>query len=373
MKLTIALIPGDGIGPEVTAQAKKALEAVAEVYNHIFLYTEAQMGACAIEATGNPLPDETIKICKKADAILFGAIGDPKYDNDPTAKVRPEQGLLRLRQELGLYCNVRPVRAYEKLIKNSPLKREVILGTDIAIYRELSGGIYSGNKELSQDKQSAFDVCSYTVEEISRVAHLAFKAAQNRKKKVTLVDKSNVLETSRLWRKTVTEIAKKYENVELDFMFIDNAVMQIILNPKQFDIILSENLFGDILSDEASVIAGSIGLLASSSIGEKTALFEPIHGSYSQAKGKDIANPLASILSAAMLLEHVGLHEEADAIQRGVEKSLALGITTEDIKGKNQYSASTSKVGHFIADYIANQEDSNMNFQNIHMGQSTII
>jgi 3-isopropylmalate dehydrogenase len=204
MKLTIALIPGDGIGPEVTAQAKKALEAVAEVYNHIFLYTEAQMGACAIEATGNPLPDETIKICKKADAILFGAIGDPKYDNDPTAKVRPEQGLLRLRQELGLYCNVRPVRAYEKLIKNSPLKREVILGTDIAIYRELSGGIYSGNKELSQDKQSAFDVCSYTVEEISRVAHLAFKAAQNRKKKVTLVDKSNVLETSRLWRKTVT-------------------------------------------------------------------------------------------------------------------------------------------------------------------------
>ena len=372
-KKTILFLPGDGIGPEVTAQAKKALEAVAEVYNHIFLYTEAQMGACAIEATGNPLPDETIKICKKADAILFGAIGDPKYDNDPTAKVRPEQGLLRLRQELGLYCNVRPVRAYEKLIKNSPLKREVILGTDIAIYRELSGGIYSGKKELSQDKQSAFDVCSYTVEEISRVAHLAFKAAQNRKKKVTLVDKSNVLETSRLWRKTVTEIAKKYENVELDFMFIDNAVMQIILNPKQFDVILSENLFGDILSDEASVIAGSIGLLASSSIGEKTALFEPIHGSYSQAKGKDIANPLASILSAAMLLEHVGLHEEADAIQRGVEKSLALGITTEDIKGKNQYSASTSKVGHFIADYIANQEDSNMNFQNIHMGQSTII
>lgn len=373
MKLTIAVIPGDGIGPEVTAQAKKALDAIAEVYNHVFLYKEALMGACAIEATGNPLPDETIKICKKADAILFGAIGDPKYDNDPSAKVRPEQGLLRLRKELGLYCNVRPVKAYDKLIKNSPLKREVIFGTDILIFRELTGGIYFGSKEISEDGKTAFDSCSYSVEEISRVAHLAFKAAQERRKKVTLVDKSNVLETSRLWRKTVTEIANEYVNVELELMFIDNAVMQIILNPKQFDVILSDNLFGDILSDQASVIGGSIGLLASASIGEKSVLFEPIHGSYPQAKGKDIANPLASILSAGMLLAHVGLHEEADAIERAVEKSLSLGITAEDIKGKNQYSASTSKVGHFIADYIANQEDSNMNFKNIHMGQSTII
>lgn len=373
MKLTIAVIPGDGIGPEVTNQAKKALDAIAEVYDHIFLYKEVQMGACAIDATGNPLPDETIEVCKNADAILYGAIGDPKYDNDPTAKVRPEQGLLRLRQELGLHCNVRPVKAYDKLIKNSPLKRDVILGTDIVIYRELTGGIYFGKKELSEDEQTAFDSCSYSVEEISRVTHLAFKAAQNRRNKVTLVDKANVLETSRLWRKTVTEIAKEYTNVALEFMFVDNAVMQIILNPKQFDVILSENLFGDILSDETSVISGSIGLLASSSIGEKNALFEPIHGSYPQAKEKDIANPLASILSAAMMLEHLGLHEEADAIERAVEKSLALGITTEDIKGKNQYSASTSKVGHFIADYIANQEDSNLNFKNIHMGQSTII
>lgn len=373
MKLTIAVIPGDGIGPEVTNQAKKALDAIAEVYNHIFIYKEAQMGACAIEATGNPLPDKTIEICKKADAILYGAIGALKYDNDPSAKIRPEQGLFRLRKELGLYCNIRPVKAYEKLIKNSPLKREVIQGTDIVIYRELSGGIYFDTKEISEDGLSAFDVCSYTVDQISRVTHLAFKAAQDRNKKVTLIDKANVLETSRLWRKTVTKIAEDYKDVKLDFMFIDNAALQIVLNPKQFDVILTENLFGDIISDEASVISGSIGLLASSSIGEKTAMFEPIHGSYPQAKEKDIANPLASILSAAMLLAHFGLHEEADAIERAIEKSLTLGITTEDIKGKNQYSASTSKVGGFIADYILNQEDSNMNFKNIHMGQSTII
>jgi 3-isopropylmalate dehydrogenase len=373
MKVTIAVIPGDGIGPEVTAQAIKALDAVAEVYDHIFLYKEAQMGACAIEETGDPLPEATIEICKNSDAILFGAIGDVKYDNDPTLKIRPEQGLLRLRQELGLFCNVRPVKAYPKLVKNSPLKKEIISGTDIAIYRELSGGIYFGKKELSKDGQSASDDCSYSVEEISRITHLAFKAAQDRKKKVTLVDKANVLATSRLWRKTVAEIAEQYADVTLDFMFVDNAAMQIVLNPKQFDVILAENLFGDIISDVACVIGGSIGVLASSSIGEKNALFEPIHGSYPQAKGKDVANPLASILSAAMMLEHLGLHEEADAIQRGVEKSLDLGITTEDIKGKNQYSATTSKIGGFIADFIANQEDSNINFTNIHMGQSTII
>ncbi|MGY0406878.1 MAG: 3-isopropylmalate dehydrogenase [Polaribacter sp.] len=373
MKYKIAVIPGDGIGPEVTNQAKKALDAVAEIYNHVFLYKEAQMGACAIDETGNPLPDETIKICKNADAILFGAIGDLKYDNNPEAKVRPEQGLLRLRKELALFCNVRPVKAYNQLIENSPLKKEIIEGTDIAIFRELTGGIYFGKKEISKDGKSAFDGCSYSVDEISRITHLAFKAAQNRKKKVTLIDKANVLETSRLWRKTVSEIAKQYKDVTLDFLFVDNAAMQLILNPKQFDVILTENLFGDIISDEASVIGGSIGLLASSSIGNKNALFEPIHGSFPQAKGKDIANPLASILSAALLLEHLGLHEEADAIERAVQKSLVLGITTEDIKSKNKYVASTSKVGDFIADYILNQEDSNMNFKNIHMGQSTII
>ncbi|MEE9408460.1 MAG: 3-isopropylmalate dehydrogenase [Polaribacter sp.] len=372
MKYTIAVIPGDGIGPEVTNQAKKALDAVAEIYDHVFLYKEAQMGACAIDATGNPLPEETIEICKKADAILFGAIGDPKY-NDPSLKIRPEQALLNLRQELDLFCNRNPVRAYDQLIKNSPLRREIIKGTDIVIYRELTGGIYFGKKELSKDGLSAYDVCSYTVAQISRITHLAFKDAQTRNKKVTLIDKSNVLETSRLWRKTVTEIAKEYKDVELEHLYVDNATMKLILNPKKFDVILTENLFGDIISDEASVISGSIGLLASSSIGNDNALFAPVHGTFPEAKGKDIANPLASILSAALMLEHLGLNEEADAIERAVEKSLDLNITTVDIKGKNKYAAPTSKVGDFIADYILNQEDSNLNFINIHAGQSTII
>ncbi|WP_369047663.1 3-isopropylmalate dehydrogenase [Tenacibaculum sp. UWU-22] len=373
MKFNITIIPGDGIGPEVTAQAKKALNAIADTYDHTFVFKEALMGAVAIDKTGNPLPDETIELCKKSDAILFGAIGDPKYDNDPTAKVRPEQGLLRLRETLGLFCNIRPVKAYDKLIKNSPLKENIIKGTDIAIYRELTGGIYFGEKKLSDDGKVAFDGCTYSVEEIQRVAHLAFKAAQNRRKKLTLVDKANVLETSRLWRKTVTELADQYPDVALDFLFVDNAAMQMILNPKQFDVVLTENLFGDIISDEASVIGGSIGLLASSSIGKENALFEPIHGSFPQAKGKDIANPLASILSASMLLDHLGLYEEARAIEKAVEKSLELGITTEDIKSEDSHATSTSKVGDFIADYIENQEDSNINFKNIHMGQSTII
>lgn len=373
MKFTIAVIPGDGIGPDVINQAKKALDAVAEAYDHIFLYKEAQLGSCAIDATGSPLPKETIAICKNADAILFGAVGDPKYDNNPSAKVRPEQGLLQLRKELDLYCNVRPVKAYDNLISNSPLKREVIKNSDFVIYRELTGGIYFGKKELSKDKKTASDVSTYTVDEISRVTHLAFQAAQKRKKKVTLVDKANVLETSRLWRKTVTEIAKEYKGVTLEYLFVDNAAMKLILNPKQFDVILTENLFGDMISDVASALCGSIGLLASSSIGNENALFEPIHGSYNEAKGKDIANPLASILSAGMLLKHLGLHEEADAIERAVQKSLALGFTTEDIKRKMQKSTTTSKVGDFIADYITNQDDSNMNFKNIHMGQSTII
>ena len=373
MKYTIAVIPGDGIGPEVINQAKRALDAVAELYDHIFLYKEAQMGACAIDAVGVPLPEETIAICKRADAILFGAIGDPKYDNDPEARIRPEQGLLQLRQALDLFCNTRPVKAFDSLIKNSPLKREIIIGTDIVIFRELTGGIYFGEKETSKDGLTAYDISCYTVEEISRITHIAFKASQSRNKKVTLIDKANVSETSRLWRKTVTEIAKQYKDVTLEYLYVDNAAMQLILNPKQFDVILTENLFGDIISDEASVISGSIGLLASSSIGVKNALFEPIHGSFPAAKGKDIANPLGSILSVGMLLEYLGLHEEAGAIERAVEKSLILGITTQDIKGKNKYPASTSNVGDFIADYILNQEDSNLNFMNIHAGQSTII
>ena len=371
MNYNIAIIPGDGIGPEVTAQAKKALDAVADMYDHHFTYTYAQMGACAIDTTGNPLPEETLDVCEVSDAILFGAIGHPKYDNDPSAKVRPEQGLLRLRKSLGLFCNVRPVKAYDELIENSPLKREIISGADMSIYRELTGGIYFGEKNLSDDGQIASDGCSYSVEEISRIAHLAFKEAQNRRKKVNLVDKANVLETSRLWRKTVTEIAKDYPDVALDFLFVDNAAMQMILNPKQFDVILTENLFGDIISDEASVIGGSIGLLASASVGKENALFEPIHGSFPQAAGKDIANPLASILSAAMLLKHLNLHKEAQMVEKAVEKSLELGFTTQDINSENPFG--TAKVGDFIADFILNSEDPNRNFQNIFVGQSTII
>lgn len=371
MKFKITLIPGDGIGPEVTEQAKKVLEAISEVYDHTFVYDEVLMGACAIDKTGNPLPDNTIASCKNSDAILFGAIGDPKYDNNPTAKVRPEQGLLKLRKELGLFCNVRPVKAYDALIKYAPLKEENIKDTDIVIYRELTGGIYFGIKEISEDEQIAFDGCSYSVEEIERIGHLAFKAAQGRRKKLTLVDKANVLETSRLWRKTITNLSSEYPEVSVDTMFVDNAAMQLILNPKQFDVVLTENLFGDILSDEASVIGGSIGLLASASVGKDNALFEPIHGSFPQAKGKNIANPLASILSAAMLLRHLNLEKEALVIEKAVEKSLELGITTQDINPEKSFS--TSKVGDFVVDYIHNQEDSNINFVNVHMGQSTII
>lgn len=372
MKLNIAVLPGDGIGPEVTAQAIKVLKVIALEFDHIFLFKEAAVGAIAIDQQNNPLPDATLKLCKKSDAILFGAIGDPKYDNNPSAKVRPEQGLLKLRKELGLFANIRPVKAYDTLLEKSPLKKEIIEGTDISIYRELTGGIYFGEKYLSEDGNTASDLCEYSREEIERIAHLAFKAAQGRSKKVTLVDKANVLETSRLWRKVVTEMAPNYPDVTLDFLFVDNAAMQMILNPKQFDVILTENLFGDVISDEASVIGGSIGLLASASVGNKYAMFEPIHGSYPQATGKGIANPIASILSAAMLLEHFGLHEEADLIKKGVDKSLKLNVTTPDLNTTYD-NVSTSKVGDFIADFISNPKDSNLNFTNIHLGQSTII
>ncbi len=372
MKLNIAVLSGDGIGPEVTEQAKKVLDAVAYQFNHTFIYKEALVGATAIDKKGSPLPDETLDICTNTDAVLFGAIGDPKYDNNPSAKVRPEQGLLKLRKSLGLYANIRPVKAYDDLLDKSPLKKEIIKGTDFMIYRELTGGIYFGEKNLSKDGKIASDLCEYSEFEIERIAHLAFKAARNRRRKLTLVDKANVLESSRLWRKVVTKIAKDYKDIELDFLFVDNAAMQIILNPTQFDVVLTENMFGDIISDEGSVIGGSIGLLASASIGDKHALFEPIHGSYPQAKGKGIANPIASILSAALLLEHFNLIDEADAVRIGVEKSLALKISTPDVNPDFD-TVTTAKVGDFIADYINNPEDTNINFQNIHIGQSTII
>lgn len=371
MKLDIAVLPGDGIGPEITQQAVKVLNAVAERFNHEFHFEVATVGAAAIEVTGNPLPEETLDLCERSDAVLFGAIGHPRFDNDPNAKVRPEQGLLRLRKSLGLYANIRPVKAYNKLLDKSPLRPERISGANMVIYRELTGGIYFGDKHLSKDGRSATDTCTYSVEEIERIAHLAFKAAMSRSKKLTLVDKANVLETSRLWRRTVTDLSKDYPEVQLDFLFVDNAAMQMILNPKQFDVILTENLFGDILSDEASVIGGSIGLLASASVGDKNAMFEPIHGSYPQATGKGIANPIASVLSAAMLLEHFGLDEEAKVVTDAVELSIRLNVSTPDISAENPYS--TEKVGDFLVGLISEVENFKINNENISYGQMTII
>jgi 3-isopropylmalate dehydrogenase len=371
MKLHIAVLPGDGIGPEVTAQAVKVLKAIAMEFGHIFTFEYALIGSSAISKTGSALPDETLEVCKKADAILFGAIGDPNYKFDLESKVRPEQGLLKLRKKLDLFANIRPVIAYEDLLEKSSLKKKIIKDTDILIYRETTSGIYFGEKSINND--SASDICNYNRFEIERITHLAFKAAQSRKKrKLTLVDKANVLESSRLWRKIVLEIAPEYPSVTTDFLYIDNAAKQLVVNPRDFDVILTENMFGDILSEEASVIVGSIGLLASACLGPKYAMFDPIHGSYSKATDKGIANPIASILSAAMLLEHFGLLDEAALIRKAIKKSLKLHITTPDLNMKYD-NISTSKVGDFIEDFINNPEETNLNFTNIHLGQSTII
>ncbi|MCB7480688.1 3-isopropylmalate dehydrogenase [Christiangramia sediminis] len=371
MKFNIAVLPGDGIGPEITQQSVKVLRAVADRFDHEFNFEEAVVGAAAIDLLGDPLPETTLELCKKSDAVLFGAIGDPKYDNDPSAKVRPEQGLLKLRKELGLFANIRPVRAYESLLHKSPLKPENIEGADMVIYRELTGGIYFGEKSTAEDGKSASDLCTYSVEEIERIAHLAFKAAQERRKKLTLIDKANVLETSRLWRKTVAEISKEYPGVKVEYLFVDNAAMQMILDPKQFDVILTENMFGDIISDEASVIGGSIGLLESASVGTKNALFEPIHGSYPQATGQGIANPIASVLSAAMMLNHLGLKEEAETVRLAVDLSIKLNVCTIDINKDNHYS--TERVGDFLESVISDTEGHIVNNENLNLGQMTII
>ena len=371
MKKHIAVIEGDGIGPEVTRQSVRVLNAVAETYNHEFSYTYCLMGADAIDKTGNPLPDETVEVCLKSDAILFGAIGHPKYDNDPTAKVRPEQGLLKIRKSLGLFANIRPVSTYPALHHLSPLKSQNIEGVDFIIFRELTGGIYFGKKELNEEGTQASDECVYSREEIDRVARLAFQYAEKRKKKLLLVDKANVLETSRLWRKVVQEISKDYPAVSVEYMFVDNASMQIIVNPKQFDVILTENMFGDILSDEASVISGSLGLLPSASIGNGSALFEPIHGSYPQAAGQDIANPLGSILSAAMMLDHFELKDEAEQVREAVNWTLQNGFVTRDIDPINFYFTST--IGELISDYIVGKIPGSVKSENIEARKSTII
>ena len=371
MQKNIAIIEGDGIGPEVTRQAVKVLNSIAAKFDHEFHYKYCLMGADAIDKTGNPLPDETIETCLNSDAILFGAIGHPKYDNDPTAKVRPEQGLLKLRKSLQLFANIRPVTTYLSLHHLSPLKSKIIEGVDFIIFRELTSGIYFGKKELNAEGTLASDDCVYTTEEIERIAHLAFQSAQKRNKKLTLVDKANVLETSRLWRKVVKEMTLQYKDVTVNFLFVDNAAMQIILNPKQFDVILTENMFGDIISDEASVISGSLGLLPSASVGSGSALFEPIHGSYPQAAGKDIANPLGSILSAAMMLDYFDLKEEAELIREAVSWTLQNGFVTKDIEPINFYFTTT--IGELISDYIANRTPGKVNKENIELRKSTII
>ena len=353
MEKSIAILKGDGIGPEIVTQTIKVLDSIADRFGHVFNYQEALMGGIAIDKTGDPLPSETIKICKAADAVLLGAIGDPKFDNDPSATVRPEQGLLKIRKELDLFANVRPVKLYTALENLSPLKKERLEGVDMVIYRELTGGIYFGEKTKDQD--SASDLCYYHKSEIERIAKLAFDEATRRDFKLCLVDKANVLESSRLWRKVVQDMATHYPEVEVSYLFVDNAAMQLILNPSQFDVILTSNMFGDILSDEASILGGSIGLLPSASFGSTHRLYEPVHGSYPQAKGKDIANPMATILSAGMMLRDFGLEEEARVLEIAIEDCINLGITTEDINKED--SNSCTEVGTALCNIISGQNE----------------
>ncbi|HEY5471160.1 MAG TPA: 3-isopropylmalate dehydrogenase [Bacteroidales bacterium] len=354
MDFKIAVLSGDGIGPEIIEQAKKVVIAVGKKFNHTFNFTNGLVGAIAIDKTGNPLPVETLELCKSSDAVLFGAIGDPKYDNNPSAKVRPEQGLLAMRKELGLYANVRPVTTFPSLIDKSPLKKEIVKGVDIMMIRELTGGIYFGKPQgRSEDTNTAYDTCVYSRYEIERVVRLACEYAMKRSKKVTVVDKANVLATSRLWRETAVNIGKEYKEIIMDFMFVDNAAMQLIQWPGRFDVIVTENMFGDILSDEASVLTGSLGLLPSASIGLSTSVFEPIHGSYPQAAGKNIANPIGTILSAAMMFDLAfNLKKESETIMKVVEKSIEADYVTEDLNKINPKS--TSQVGDWIADNILN-------------------
>ena len=349
MKLKIAKLPGDGIGPEVVAQAVKAVDAVCARFGHEVSYTYGYVGACAIDRFGNPYPAETHALCMESDAVLFGAVGDPRYDNDPTSKVRPEQGLLAIRKQLGLFANLRPVETFKSLVDKSPLKTELVDGADFLCIRELTGGMYFGEKGRKDDGNTAYDTNIYSRAEIERILKLAFEYAGRRRKHLTVVDKANVLESSRLWRQIAQEMEPSYPDIKVDYMFVDNAAMQLIRWPKFFDVLVTENTFGDILTDEASCISGSMGLLSSASVGEHTSLFEPIHGSYPQAAGKDIANPVAAILSAAMMFEYAfGLMDEGKAIRDAVAASLEAGVTTEDLGG----TYSTSAVGDWIASKI---------------------
>jgi len=332
MNKHILIVPGDGIGQEVTAVGKAVVEKIAAKFGHNFTYDEALIGHVAIEATGNPLPDETLEKMRASDAILFGAVGHPKYDNDPSAKVRPEQGLLKMRKELGLYANLRPIKLFDELLSASSIKPEILKGADILFFRELTGDVYFGKRERLDDGNTAYDTMIYSKYEVERIARKAFEAAMTRGKKLMSVDKANVLESSRLWREVIQAIAPEYPEVTVSHQFVDSAAMLLIKNPRDFDVVVTGNLFGDILTDEASQIAGSMGMLASASVGDSTGVYEPIHGSAHDITGKGVANPLASILSAALMLDiSFGLKEESNAIISAVDAVLKAGYRTRDI------------------------------------------
>ena len=353
MDFKIAVLPGDGIGPEISKQGVDVMTAVCEKFGHNVTYKYALCGADAIDKVGDPFPKETFEICKDADAVLFSAVGDPKFDNDPTAKVRPEQGLLAMRKQLGLFANIRPVETFKCLIHKSPLRAELIEGADFICIRELTGGMYFGEKYQDDDK--AYDTNAYTRPEIERILKVAFDYAMKRNKHLTVVDKANVLASSRLWRKIAQEMAPNYPEVNTDFMYVDNAAMRMIQEPTFFDVMVTENTFGDILTDEGSVISGSMGLLPSASTGESTPVFEPIHGSWPQAKGLNIANPLAQILSVAMLFEYFDCKEEGKLIREAVNASLDANVRTPEIQVEGAGKYGTKEVGEWIVNYINNK------------------
>ena len=350
MKLNIAVLPGDGIGPEISVQGVEVMSAVCEKFGHEVHYEYALCGADAIDKVGDPFPEETYRICKDADAVLFSAVGDPRFDNNPNAKVRPEQGLLAMRKQLGLFANIRPVQTFDCLIHKSPLKDELVRGADFVCIRELTGGMYFGEKKEGDDY--AYDTNAYSRHEVERILKVAFEYAQRRRKHLTVVDKANVLASSRLWRKVAQEMAPQYPDVQTDYMYVDNASMRMIQDPKFFDVMVTENTFGDILTDEGSCISGSMGLLPSASTGESTPVFEPIHGSWPQAKGLNIANPLAQILSVAILFEYFNLKEEGALIRRAVDASLEANVRTPEIQVAGGEKYGTKEVGQWITDFI---------------------
>jgi len=354
MDARIVLLPGDGIGPEVVAQGQKVLEVIAERNGHQFSYEEHLIGGCAIDEEGDPLPQKTLVACQQADAVLLGSVGGPKWD-DPLAAIRPEQGLLGLRQKLGLFANLRPVFVFPGLYDSSPLKLEKVQGVDLLIVRELTGGLYFGEPRFRDEVDGqirAVDTLEYTEGEIRRVARLAFQLARNRRQKVTSIDKANVLEASRLWRQVASEVALENPDVEFEHQLVDSAAMRLITSASSFDVIVTSNMFGDILSDEASVIAGSLGMLPSASLGEGSlGVYEPIHGSAPDIAGKGIANPLGAILSVAMLLRHsLKLEEGAKAVERAVEACIASGAKTADLGG----DLSTVSMGETVLGFISN-------------------